>query len=364
MTIENAIKLQDTGWTLVHKGKIADGLKQIEEALRLFELIEGSESPDVANLLNDIAEIENNLERFKLAITHATRSMEITDKLGRKFTGEDAARIRARSRTILGTVHRELGDYKLGESYLKDALKINKKQFGDEDPETATSQNNLAIVYKYMGHIEKGLALYQDALRKLIAEYGEDALALSPLYHNIGGILHAAGRYAEAEEPGRKAWEISKAALGRNNPQTVADGAAYAGILDGLGRYKESEPIYKHALKRFEKLYGPDNYEIAVNLNNLAALKAAQGKNVEAEAHYRRSIEIKEKLFGKSHPDIALALNNLGSLLNGTGRHKEAVVVYKRALKMFEKTLKKDHPKLKLVRENLAGAEGAGKKKK
>ncbi len=356
MTIEHAIELQDKGWTLVHKGKIADGLTQIEEALRFFELIEGEDSPDVANLLNDVAEIENSLERFKLAIAHATRSMEITAKLGRKFNGEDAARIRARSRTILGTVHRELGDYKLGEKFLLDALKINRKQFGESDPETASSQNNLAIVYKYMGKIEKGLALYEDALPKLIAEYGEDALPLSPIYHNIGGILHAAGRYADAEAPGKRAWEISKKWLGKNHPQTVADGAAYAGILDGLGRYKESEPIYKHALKRFEKLYGPENYEIAVNLNNLAALKAAQGKHAEAEDFYRRSIEIKEKLFGKTHPDIALALNNLGSLLAGTGRSKEAVVFYKRALKMFEKTLKADHPKLKMVRDNLAAA--------
>ena len=354
MTLEHAIALQEKSWSLLGRGKIQEAHKCITDALRLFEAFEGKDSPDVANLLNDLADIEDRLERFDDALAHATRRMKITDALGRGFTGDDAVMIRARSRSLIGTIHRQMGDYKTAELFLKEALKMNKRHFGEAHPEVATSENNLAIVYKYSGQFTKGLALYRAALAKLIAEFGEDALPLSSIYHNIGGILHACGKYEEAEAPGRRAWEISKLHLGASHPQSVADAAAYAGILDGLGRYKESEPIYLRAIKRFEKLYGPENYEVAVNLNNLAALKAAQGKHTESEALYRKSLAMTVKLFGRNHPDVALALNNLASLLNEMGRPRQAVKLYERALRIFEKHLKPSHPKVKLVKENLA----------
>jgi tetratricopeptide (TPR) repeat protein len=353
MTIEQAIAMQEKALKLLGRGKLGEARDLIAKALEIFELIEGKNTPDVANLLNDLADLEDKLGHLDVALKLAERSLAITTALGRKFTGVDAAIIRARANTIMGTVHRERGDYAKAEKFLKQALEINRRALGPAHSEVAGAENNLAVLYKYMGHFAKGLKLYRSALAKYEAEFGEDALPLSTVYHNIGGILHASGRYEEAEAPGRRAWEISRKHLGPNHPHTVADAAAYAGILDELGRYKESEPIYRRALKVFEKLYGPENYEIAINLNNLAALKAAQGKAEEAEEMYRKSIAITEKLLGSKHPDLALAWNNLASLLNETGRKREAIKLYERALKIFEKTLAPNHPKLLLVKENL-----------
>ena len=134
---------------------------------------------------------------FDKAMASARRSMEITGKLARQFKGEEATLIRARSRTLIGTLNRQLGDYKQAEQYLKDALRLNLKQFGKDHVEVASSESNLGIVYKYSGQYAKGLALYESALAKLKAQFGDDGFELSMVYHNIGGVLHSAGRFAE-----------------------------------------------------------------------------------------------------------------------------------------------------------------------
>jgi len=275
---------------------------------------------------------------------------------GDRFNGATAARIRGKTLELLGTIRCKLGDYARAEDNLKRALAIAAAQFGEASEQAAEAQNNLAVLYKYWGRFEEGLRLYAAALRSMIALHGEESLASGVVYHNMGGILHARGDFAAAEEPGRKAWEISRRLLGEDDPRTMLDAAAYAGILDGLERYEESEPIYRRALTIFEEVFGPEHYEVAANLHNLAAVTAARGHPEQAEAHYRQALAIKEKLLGIESPDAALTRHNLGSLLNSVGRSVEAVPLLEKAVAILEKQLTPGHPQLALARENLQRA--------
>jgi tetratricopeptide (TPR) repeat protein len=354
LRIDKALKLHEEAWKLEEQGDIAGASKLCRQVLRIFEQEEGPNSPDIANVLNDLADLERRLERFDKALALAQRAQDVLDALGRRFRGEVAAQVRGRTATILGTAYRETGEFSAARKHLNQALAVHRKQFGPESDQVASTENDLGVLCKYTARFDEGLRHYNSALNKLRAIHGEDSLPLGVIYHNIGGILHAAEDYKSAEGPGRKAWEISQAHLGPDHPRTIADAAAYAAILDGLGRFTESEPIYRRALKVFEKLYGPDNYEVAANLHNLGALKAATRKFAEAEKHYRRSLEIKRKLFGNNHPDVALTLNNLGSLLNDRGRHTEAAVLLKRAIAIYKKRVHAGHPHLAAAKTNLA----------
>jgi tetratricopeptide (TPR) repeat protein len=183
--------------------------------------------------------------------------------------------------------------------------------------------------------------------------HGENCLASSVIYHNIGGILHAHGDFTLAELPGRRAWEISRHLLGEDDPRTLCDAVAYAAILDGLERHDESEPIYRRALAIFEKAFGPEHYEVASNLHNLAAAVCARGDLDEAEQLYRRALTIKEKILGVKNPGAALTRNNLGALLNMLGRPNEAVPLLKSAVEILQGQLGPDHPHLALACANL-----------
>src|SRR5262249_36502395 len=148
------------------------------------------------------------LYRLDEAMVHAARSREITDSLVGKLTGEGAARIRARSRTILGSIDRMRGDYGEAEATLLETVAILEQALGHDHPETAEALNNLAMIYKYTGQFDKGKCLYLRALETLRAARGEDSLATATVYHNLGGIEHARGNYRAAEPYARRACEI------------------------------------------------------------------------------------------------------------------------------------------------------------
>jgi tetratricopeptide (TPR) repeat protein len=226
-------------------------------------------------------------------------------------------------------------------------------EFGEGSAEAAQAGNDLAVLYKYWGRFDDGLRLYERALPTVIAYHGEDSLEAATLYHNLGGILHSKGDFRAAEQPGRKAWEISRRLLGEDAPRTQMDAVAYAAILDGLERYEESEAIYRAALATLVKQLGPEHYEVASTLQNLAAVLCARGKRHEAERFYRRCLAIQENLLGHDHPDVALTYNNLSNLLNAEGRYSEALPHLLTAVEILQKHLPQDHPHLVRARTNL-----------
>lgn len=356
MSTEQAIELQEQAWVLQANGRLDEAADVCGEALRLVELHEGPKSPDTANLLNDLAEIESSRQHFALALSLAVRAFEIEDQLGEEFSGTDATHIRIKTRTLLGELRRMLGDPSGGHDALVSAVSIAVSEFGVASIEAGEAHNNLAVAYKYAGRFDEALALYQSALTAILARDGEDSLDTAILYHNIGGIFHASGDFTAAEEPGRRAWEISRRFLGEDNLQTIIDAEAYAAILDGLERFEESELIHRHALDFLRRECVPEHHEIAAVLHNLAATVASQGRLEEAERYYRQALSIRDKLFGEDSADAALTRNNIGAILNTSGRYMEAENLLSKALTCLARQLPAGHPHLVTVENHLCCA--------
>lgn len=353
MSLERAVERQERSWALQAEGRLDEAFNAGLEALGLIEQCEGADSPDAANLLTDLAEIEQDRGHLDVALALAERARSIQDAWTDVFDDETAARLRMRIMTLVGTIRRMQGDYVHAEGPLLDAMTTSAAAFGGASEESAQAQNNLGVLYKYSGRFDEGRRLYEQALASLMALHGEDSLPCADVYHNIGGILHARGDYAAAELPGRKAWEISRRWLGDADPRTMRDAVAYAAILDGLEQYHDSEPLYRSALAVYEKVLGPDHEEVAATVHNLAAVRAARGDDVGAEQHYRRALAIKETVFGADHPDVALTCNNLGRLLADSGRPGQAIGMLERAVAILERRLAPGHPCLAAARTNL-----------
>src|SRR5437762_11701850 len=106
MNAERASALQEQAWALRAEGKLNEALAAAQEALRLIEDVCGPQSPDAANLLNDLAEIEIDRQHLPLALQLAERARAIEDVLGANFRGPLAAQIQARTLTVLGAIRR------------------------------------------------------------------------------------------------------------------------------------------------------------------------------------------------------------------------------------------------------------------
>jgi tetratricopeptide (TPR) repeat protein len=213
MNTDRVHELQEQAWSPQAEGKLEEAATAVGKALLLLEESGEANSPDAANLLNDLAEIESERQSFQEALALAKRAQSIEDQLGNGVACEGAAQICARTMGLIGEIFRMRGDFDCAEASLKEALRIVAAEFGEASEHVSDARNNLAVLYKACGRFDEGLRLYRQALDSVVNLHGEDGLASSVIYHNIGGILHCKGDFTAAEPPGRKAWEISRRLL-------------------------------------------------------------------------------------------------------------------------------------------------------
>ncbi len=357
MSLERVIELQERAWELEQHGELDQAFVIAREALGLLEQLEGGDSPDVANLLNDLVAIEQARQNFDAALVLAERARHIERGWDGSSPDESELRIRLKTESLLGELQRARGDFARAEAHLTAALELSRA-LGDA-AEIAYAENALGIFCKYAGRFDEALELYARALATLTEIHGERSLEVGGVWHNIGGALHARGDFVAAEGPARRAWEIARQHLGEDDPRTHLDAAAYAAVLDGLERYTESETLYRRALSRFRVAFGPVHYELAATWHNLGSVVEQQGRADEAEGCYREAWRIKRQLFGDDHPDLALTLNNLGRLLCERGRRLEALPLLEAAHATLERSLPDGHPQRGRVFQNLERARTA-----
>ena len=130
MNTDTAVELQEQAWNLQAEGKLEEAAVACEKALALLEELGEQNSPDAANLLNDLAEIEFERQSFQRALALAEQAHTIEDALGDQFAGESAARVRNRTLQLIGETCRMAGDFERAETSLLKALAIVSVEFG------------------------------------------------------------------------------------------------------------------------------------------------------------------------------------------------------------------------------------------
>ena len=169
------------------------------------------------------------------------------------------------------------------------SLAITEKALGPEHPHTATSLNNLAVLYSTMGAYDKA----------------------EPLYH--------------------RSLAISEKVLGPEHPDTAGSLNNMAVLYSTMGAYDQAEPLYRRALTIKEKAFGSEHPDTAISLGSLAGLYYNMGAYDKVEPLYRRSLAIWEKALGSEHPHTARSMNNLALLYALQGRNEEALTLMERA---------------------------------
>jgi tetratricopeptide (TPR) repeat protein len=251
--------------------------------------------------------------------------------------------LRVRFARALGERARDRGRYAEAEVRLRAAARFAEEQLGPDHMETIATLNALGMVHKYRGQFRAGRAAYGQALRGAKSLRRVDPLILATLYHNVGGLEHARGRFRRALPFAREAVHLRISSLGPSHPDVAADKAALAAILEGLGRYAEAEACSRRI-------------DLAAALNNLATCCASTGRLVEAQAFAERALDIKENALGRAHPDVGVTLANLAIIRWRLGRALDAEVAHAHAIAILQATLGDEHPRVEHVRTAAAAA--------
>jgi tetratricopeptide (TPR) repeat protein len=224
------------------------------------------------------------------------------------------------------------------------ALSIREQTLGPDHPVTALSLNNLATLLWAQGELAAARTLFERALaiRELAFGPGHAETALS--LTNLGGLLWAQGELATARRLLERALAIKERVLRPDHPDTAFSLNNLATLLRDLSQPAVARALHEQALEIRERARGPNHPDTAQSLNNLAALLRDQGELDAARPLFERALDIRERILGPNHPDTATSLSGLALLLHAEGKLDAARSFYERALDTRERVLGPDHP--------------------
>ncbi len=204
-------------------------------------------------------------------------------RLSEETNGQDDTT--ASSYNNIGIVYDNLGDYDKALEYHNKALEIFKDVLGENHPDTASSYNNIGIVYDELGDYDKALEFKNKALEIIKAVLGENHPDTAMFYNNIGNVYAKLGDCDKALEYGFKALEIRKAVLGENHPDTAVSYNNIGVVYDYLGDYDKALDYFNKALEIRKERLGESHPYTQQTLENISEaiqeLEESQNKTEE-----------------------------------------------------------------------------------
>ncbi len=162
----------------------------------------------------------------------------------------------------------------------------------------ARSLSNLAIVRRAEGDNAAARSLYQQALAIQEKQLGENDPAIASTLNNLAAIMAADGDYAGAEPLFERSLAIREKALGKDNRLTAQTLNNLGLLYAAQGRYGEAEPLYRRALAVLEKQPEPNRADAVKTLENYAALLSDTGRDKEALEMEEKARGIRAQTFG------------------------------------------------------------------
>jgi eukaryotic-like serine/threonine-protein kinase len=253
--------------------------------------------------------------------------------------------VEADLRDTLGNVYLDLGEYQSAEAMHRSALKVRKDLYGEEHPDVARSQNDLAQVLYGEGNWAEAESMHRDALAVRRKVYGPEHPEVAESLNNLAeSIRRQKTRYDEAEAMHREALAMRRKLLGPEHPD-VASSLNNLGLLlwirGTLGEptFTEAESLHRKALALRRKLFGDAHPDVATSLDRLGLVLHWEEKYPEAEGVQRDALAMRRRLLGNEHPDLAHSLFNLANTLNYEGKSDEAQPLLTEALSIRKKIL-------------------------
>ncbi len=260
----------------------------------------------------------------------------------------------ATSLNNLGLLYIKESAFSKAEPLLVRALAIRTRILGPDHPFTALSINNLAWLYFQQNDNAKAEPLYLRAIAIAEKALGPDHPGLALGFDNLGLLYTSQAKYAKAEPFYLRGLRIREKALGPDHLDTSTSLISLGLHYSKLNLYRKAEPLLLRALAIREKTLDADHPDVAVALVTLGLLYSDMGAYSKAEPLYVRALAMMEKRRGPDHQETALSLNNLATLYINQGRYAEAEPLLRRTLAIKQMALGDDHPDTATSLNNLA----------
>jgi tetratricopeptide (TPR) repeat protein len=220
--------------------------------------------------------------------------------------------------------------------------------FGSVDPQSQVSRGKT---------IEQ---LLIEGVERARLEYADQPLLAAQLLMDMGDVLSRRGRLPEARQAFEDAGRMRAAALGENDPETLAVAIPLGQVLYQQGEGQAALDLLHRHLAETEQVFGAQSDAVIDALAALAPVESVYGDIASAEAQLQRASELQTGLYPDSLPAPeqplrqALILNQLGVVLMRARRYAEAAPFLEQSLERYEQHAGRLDYRTLEVRKNLA----------
>jgi tetratricopeptide (TPR) repeat protein len=315
-----AITLMDLGQLYRRQRRTADAEKQLRQAIGIARRIESKHPelyPEALSRLGGVYGESDQSERGRPLLNDAIA------RLGRLGAGETAELASAHS--ALGMIDLATGHLSTGESNLRKAVDLAASSLGEDDPETATLQINLALALVLEGQFERAELLLRRARvvveNRAPARDGRLDTRLATIFAEFSAAAAGQNKLALAEDYAQKE-------LALLTSQSIPDQTGIALAQVNLGniyvrqkKIDEAERVLPAGVAT-ERRVATGERILADGITRLAELRVLEQSWCDAEALYREAIGLYESRLGPQNPQIAPVLRAYAGVLKRAGGSK------------------------------------------
>ena len=271
-----------------------------------------------------------------------------------RHDGVDRERDASRVYSLLGIVHRQLGEFYHAQQYHELALAIQRQTVGAQHVDVASSYNNLAAVLRDQGDLEKAKEYHERALAIRIHKLGPQHVDVASSYDNLANVLGDQGDLEKAKEYHERGLAIRIQKLGAQHVDVATSYNNLATVLRAQGDLEKAKEYHERALAIRIQKQGAQHVDVAWSYNNLATILRAQGDLEKAKEYHERALAIRIHKLGPQHVDVASSYNNLAAVLGDQGDLDKAKEYHERGLAIRIQKLGAQHVNVASSYNNLA----------
>ncbi|KAJ5414716.1 hypothetical protein N7509_001343 [Penicillium cosmopolitanum] len=322
--------------------------------------------PHVKSALSQRPESQESLRKWATLLYngawYATESGNIADaremalnsrKQRVKIKGEEDEESLS-STEMLAMAYLHEGRWEEAEKLQVRVMETVKVKLGEDHPDTLESMNNLASIFHFQSRWEEAEKLFVQVVKTLKAKLGEDHPSTLTSMDNLASTYRSQGRWGEAEELGVQVVKANQAKLGEDHPSTLTSMDNLASTYCNQGRLEDTEKLFVQVMETRKIKLGQDHPDTLMSIGNLASTFYCQCRWEDAEKLFVQVVTTLKAKLGEDHPTTLTNLDNLASTYRNQGRWGEAEQLEMQVTEAFKTKLGQDHPDTVMSMVNLA----------
>jgi serine/threonine protein kinase/tetratricopeptide (TPR) repeat protein len=236
--------------------------------------------------------------------------------------------VQASIRGMIGQIYAELGDLRKGRHYLGQALQVQRRALGEDDPQTLMTMHHLGRSLFWSNQYDEAAPILSRTLelrQRVLGDGNRDTLITMFL---TGGCYAAQGRYEEAEQLIRQAQDALRGPSG-DRRQAVGALLFLGFALATQGQLDRAQALLLDCLEQSRR--DPNDHpHIAGAMRGLACVYIARNEPARAKAFAEEALKRCRDIWGE-HPLTLNAIRVLARVYQLEGQYDQAAPLLKEA---------------------------------